>query len=313
MLALDEIRRSWLLVPVSQPARLMAAPSAGSDVVILDLAEFVAEADKPAAREALRANLDSAKDGGAEVFAQIDPELMLADLRAAVWPGLNGVVISRVESAEQVRQADAIISGLESERGLLPRSVELVVSLETALGNHNGFEIANASPRIWGLTLGRADLVMDLRPEPSGEIHLMPYLMQRLIILAAAAGKVPLGAWWRFPDRGLLATPENTLAAAQRGRAIGFEGSFCVLDEQVEPLNDGFTPTDAEVAAAQALQQTYAAATESGTRAIVSINERTLTPDIARQAANVLALADACAARERFKAAAVAGRPIPVP
>ena len=121
--------------------------------------------------------------------------------------------------------------------------VELAASLETAVGNHNGFEIANASPRIWSLTLGRVDLIMDLRPEPSGEIHLMPYLMQRLIILAAAAGKVPLGAWWRFPDRGLLATPENTLAAAQRGRAIGFKGSFCVLDNQVGPLNDGFTPT----------------------------------------------------------------------
>ena len=313
MLALDKIRHSWLLVPVSQPERLTAAFSAGADVVILDLTEFVAELDKPAAREALRVHLDSAKGGGAEVFAQIDPELMLADLRAAVWPGLNGVVISRVESAEQVRQADSIISTLESERGLLPGSVELVASLETALGNHNGFDIATASPRIWGLTLGRADLVMDLRPEPSGEIHLMPYLMQRLVIMAATAGKIPLGAWWRFPDRGLLATPENTLAAAQRGRAIGFKGSFCVLDEQVEPLNDGFTPTDAEVEAAQTLQQTYVAATESGTLTMVSIDERTLTPDIARQAANVLALADACAARERFKSAAVAGQPIPAP
>ena len=313
MLALDKIRRSWLLVPVSQPERLTAAPSAGADVVILDLAEFVAESDKPAAREAVRAHLDAAKCGGAEVFAQIDPELMLADLRAAVWPGLNGVIISRAESPAQVRQADSIISALESERGLLPGSVELVASLETAPGNHNGFDIATASPRIWGLTLGRADLVMDLRPEPSGEIHLMPYLMQRLVILAATAGKVPLGAWWRFPDRGLLATPENTLAAAQRGRAIGLKGSFCVLDEQVEPLNDGFTPTDAQVEAAQTLQQTYVAATESGTLTMVSIDERTLTPDIARQAANVLALADACAARERFKSAAVEGQPIPAP
>ena len=313
MLALDKIRRSWLLVPVSQPERLTTAPSAGADVVILDLSEFVAEADKPAARETLRDQLMSAKCGGAEVFVQIDPELMLADLRAAVWPGLNGIVISRAESAEQVRQADAIISDLESQRGLLPGSVELVASLETAVGNHNGFEIANASPRIWGLTLGRADLVMDLRPEPSGEIHLMPYLMQRLVILAAAAGKVPLGAWWRFPDRGLLASPENALAAARRGRAIGFKGAFCVLDEQVEPLNDGFTPTDAEVEAAQALHQTYVAATVSGAHTIVSIDERALTPDIARQAANVLALSDACAARERFKVAAVEGRPIPVP
>jgi citrate lyase beta subunit len=81
---------------------------------------------------------------------------------------------------------------------------------------------------------------MDLRPEPSGEIHLMPYLMQRLVIVAGAAGVTPLGAWWRAPDRGLLATPENTYKAAHRGRAIGFKGAMCLLAGQVEPLNKAY-------------------------------------------------------------------------
>ena len=94
-----------------------------------------------------------------------------------------------------------------------------------------------ASKRVRALTLGRADLAMDLRPEPSGELHLMPYLMQRLIIIARAIGVAPLGAWWRAPDRGLLATAENTLQAAKRGRAAGFTGALCLRAEQVAPLN----------------------------------------------------------------------------
>ena len=242
-----------------------------------------------------------------------EADLMLADLRAAVWPGLDGIVVSRAESADQIAHIDGIISSLESERGLLPGSVEVVASLETAPGNHSGFEIATASPRIWGLTLGRADLIMDLRPEPSGEIHLMQYLMQRLVTIAAAAGKTPLGAWWRHPDRGLLATPTNTREAARRGRAIGFKGSFCVLDNQVGPLNEGFSPTEPEVQAARAIQQAYTHATESGTIATVSHDARMLTPDIVRQYANVVHLADAIATREMFKAAAVEGRPVPLP
>ena len=313
MTATSKVRRSWLLTPASQPERVSAAPSAGADVIVLDLAEFVAEPDKPAARETLRECLAPAKSTGAEVFVQIDPELMLADLTAAVWPGLDGIVVTRAETPEQVVAIAAIISELESRRGLSPGSVELVLSLETALGNHNGFEVATASSRTWGLSLGRADLVMDLRPEPSGETHLMQYLMQRLVTLASATGTVPLGAWWRFPDRGLLATPENTLAAAQRGRAIGFRGSFCVLDNQVRPLNAGFTPSESEVAAAHALCEAYASATASDTCATVSVDERVLTPDIVGQAANVIALADACAARDRFKTATVEGIPIPVP
>ncbi len=282
-------------------------------MVVLDLAEFVAEQDKPSAREGIAAVLDAVKAGGAEVFVQIDPELMLADLRAAIWPGIAGVVINRLESATQIVAADTLIGQLESQRGLLPGSIEIVASLETARGNHDGFQIATASSRICALTLGRADLVMDLRPEPSGEIHLMQYLMQRLIMLAAATGTAALGGWWRAPDRGLLATPINTLAAAQRGRAIGFSGSLCVLDNQVAPLNEGFTPTATELAQANALQQVYADATASGAAAIVLAQGRSLTPDIIRQYAHVSALAAACSMREEFKAAAVAGRPIPLP
>ncbi len=313
MTAPSPVRRSWLLTPISHPDRVSNAPSAGADVIVLDLAEFVAEPDKPAAREFLRDCLVPAKSTGAEVFVQIDPELMLADLTAAVWPGLDGIVVTRAETPEQVVAIDAIISQLESRRGMSPGSVEMVLSLETALGNHNGFEVATASSRTWGLSLGRADLVMDLRPEPSGETHLMQYLTQRLVTLASAAGTVPLGAWWRFPDRGLLATPENTLAAAQRGRAIGFRGSFCIRDNQVRPLNAGFTPSESEVAAAHALCEVYAAAIASGTSTTVSVDERVLTPDIVAQAANTIALADACSTRDRFKAAAVEGIPIPVP
>ena len=313
MPTLDKIRRSWLLVPMSSPERIASAHQVGADVVVLDLVEFVAESDKPATRQKVAESFSSAKAGGAEVFVQIEPELMLADLRAAIWPGIAGVVVSRAESAEQIARIDTTITALEGERGLLPGSVEMVASLETAPGNHSGYEIATASPRITALTLGRADLIMDLRPEPSGEIHLMQYLTQRLVTVARAAGKTPLGAWWGHPDRGLLATPANTLAAARRGRAIGFKGSFCVLDNQVASLNEGFTPTEVEVASARAVQQAYSDATESGTIAVVSHDGRIITADIVRQYGNVVALSDAIATREMFKTAAVEGRPIPVP
>ena len=123
-----------------------------------------------------------------------------------------------------------------------------------------------------------------------------------------------MGAWWRAPDRGLLATVDNTQAAARRGRAIGFKGSFCVLAEQAAALNAGFTPSDDEVAAAQALREEYAAAIASGVIATVITDEgRTLTADIIRQAAGVVARSEACASRDKFKAAARAGIPVPVP
>ncbi len=305
-----KIRRSWLLVPASGQERATDAHRAGADVVVLDLVEFVAEQDKPEARERVAWAIDRVKAGGAEVFAQVDPELLYADLKACVLPGLSGIIISRVESARQIVEADGLLSHLEAERGILPNTLEIVASLETAQGNHHPHDISRASQRVSALTLGRADLVMDLRPEPSGEIHLMQYLMQRLITVANATGVTPLGAWWRTPDRGLLATPENTYQAARRGRAIGFKGSLCIREDQVEPLNRGFTPSEAEVSAARQLVETHNAAVAQGT-AVVQQGGRIIDRGAGAQARRLIDLAAACAVRDHAKAAALAFSSLP--
>ena len=313
----EKVRRSWLEVPMSQPQRIDSAHLTGADLVVLDLVEFVPESGKPEARERVRTAVEQVKAGGAEVFAQVDPELIYADLRACVWPGLAGVVVARLESAGQLIEADRLLGELEEERGLMPGSLEIVASVETAKGNQNAFEIANASPRVTALTLGRAELVMDLRPEPSGEIHLMQYLMQRLILVANASGVDPLGAWWREPDRGLLATADRTREAAVRGRAIGFKGSLCVLGGQAGPLNQGFTPSAEEREAARRLLDSHQArlANPGVENMLVSIpddqGERLIDLGAADQARNLLGLASRCASRDEEKAAALDQRPVP--
>ena len=236
----ETVRRSWLLIPASNSELIAQAAQSGADAVVLDLVELVAEKDKHAARASIQAAIYTVSAGGADVFVQIDPDFLHIDLQACVWPGLSGIVISRAESAQQIDEAAALLSRLEKVRGVLPDSLKIIAALETARGNHAAYEIAGASPRIAGLTLGRADLIMDLRPEPSGELHLLPYLMQRVVIIAGAAGVTPIGAWWRAPDRGLLATPDHTYQAAQRGRAIGFKGAMCLRANQVASLNRAF-------------------------------------------------------------------------
>jgi citrate lyase subunit beta / citryl-CoA lyase len=297
---------------MSRAEKIAETPRSGADVIALDLVEFVAEEDKPSARERAQAAVRTAQAGGAEVFAQVDPELLVADLHACVWPGLTGVIVSRLESAQQVADVDGLLGELEARRGILHGTLEIVAALETARGNHAAYDIGRASPRIRGLTLGRADLVMDLRPEPSGEIHLMPYLMQRLITVARALGVTPIGAWWRAPDRGLLAGPDDTYHAARRGRAIGFTGSLCIDANQVEALNRGFTPDATETAAAQQLLTVYRAGVDRGV-AVVEQGDRLVDRGAATQARALLDRAAACAARDREKAEMGARPPLALP
>jgi citrate lyase subunit beta/citryl-CoA lyase len=297
------VRRSWLIVPCDDAAQVERAATAAADVIVLDLMEFVSEGAKPATRERLPETISVLARGDTELFVQVDKELLYADLSAAVWPGISGILIPRLEAPREVREADSLLTQLEDKRGFRLGTLQIVAVLDTAKGNYHGMDIIRASSRVWGVTLGRADLVMDLRPEPSGEIHLMPYLMQRLITLANAAALVPLGAWWRAPARGLLASPDDTYRAAVRGRRIGFKGAFCLRAHQVEPLNRGFTPLSGEGKAAHELIAAYeTAATDEAE--VLRLQDRIIDLPTLTQARQLLARADACNQRDAEKAQA---------
>jgi citrate lyase subunit beta/citryl-CoA lyase len=259
---------------------------------------------------------------GAEVFVRADIELLYADLHAAVWRGLSGVMLPGVTSVAQVQEADSLLGRLQAERGVvkLPpvgdvleaddpvspqQALEMHLCLDTGRGNWDAVELIQASPRVKSISLGRADLVMDLREEPTGDLHLMPYLMQRLIIIANATGVQPIGAWWRATSRGLVASYADTLAAAVTGRQAGFKGGLCMRAHQVAALNQGFTPTDDDTAHARSVIAAFAR--ERANRG-TSIDMHGELIDAARVAIaeNLIAWAAACARRDQGRATVVA-------
>lgn len=258
------VRRSWLMIPGHRSDLIEQSPTFGADVVVFDLEDLVHDGRKHAARTGIRDGIERARQGGAEVFVRCDLELLYADLEASVWRGLQGIILPKVTTVEQIQEAADVLAHFEAERGVMqagllhevnefdePRSVEnsleIHLSLENAEGNHAAAELLQSSRRVRSASLGRADLVMDLRGEPSGELHLMPFLMQRLIVVTNATGVSPIGAWWQATSRGLRASAEDTLRSAQLGRLAGFKGALCVAPEQVAALNQGFTPSHQEV------------------------------------------------------------------
>ena len=292
------VRRSWLIVPAHNTRALSEAAKSMADVIVLDLHDTVHESRKHEARANVRDAIDTMRDAGSEVFVRSDVELMYADFDASVWRGLSGVVLPGVTSVDQVREADELLSSFEAERGVVkpppvgqvreaddPRgseqALEIHLSLDTGPGNWHAEDLIRASDRVKSVSLGRADLVMDLREEPSGDLHLLPYLMQRLVVIANATGVEPVGAWWRATSRGLVASYDDTLEAATTGRAAGFRGALCMRPHQVEALNRGFTPSASEI--------------ESHSVSLQSDGPSTLS----EISSGVLAWAAACAARDQ--------------
>ncbi len=297
----NRVQRSWLIAPANDDARLADAAGSGADVVVLDLQDTVHDTRKHEARARVKAAISEMRARGSEVYARCDPELLYADFAASVWRGLHGVVLPGLTTADAVREADRLLGEFEAARGVVrpppmddileaddPRgpeqALEIHLCLDTGRANWDAEDLITASDRVRSVSLGRADLTMDLREEPSGDLHLLPYLNQRLVIVANACGVRPMGAWWRATSRGLAASPEDTLLAAVDGRRAGFRGALCMRADQARALNEGFTPTADEVARARAAASDPDAGADSREVAL-----------------DTLAWAEACEARDKLK------------
>ena len=299
----EPVRRSWLVVSSIDDGQVAQAWTSAADVIVLDLEDSIHDSKKPLGRERIPEAVPTAAKGGAEVFIRPDIEMLYADLEASILPGVTGVVLPKVSSADQVREADQVIVEMEQRRGM-PGVIELHLSLETGPGGYYAVDIAKSSSRVRSIGTGRADLVMDLRGEPSGDLHLMPYLVERMVLTARVAGVEPFGAYWRANSRGTVASPEATLQAAIEGRARGFKGALCARTNQVEPLNTGFTPQTEEVDRAMRLVESFEQARAQGIAA--GLHDREPVDAARAQAARqVIDFAELCALRDRAKQAAV--------
>ena len=153
-------RRSALYVPGSNLKALDKARTLDADVLIFDLEDAVHTNAKDAARDQLMAAL---KKGGyrSELVVRINPlasKLGQADIKAAARSGCQAVLLPKVESAKDVRDAALRLAAAGA-----PENVQLWAMIETPLGVLRAQEIALSSPHLGALVMGTSDLVKDLR------------------------------------------------------------------------------------------------------------------------------------------------------
>jgi citrate lyase subunit beta/citryl-CoA lyase len=233
-------RRSWMIVPAHDAAAVGRCTDFKADVVVLDLEYTVPPKAKEAAREGLAALLKKLGESQVEAFVRIDRDTRWADVRAAMSRGLKGIIFPGPDTADEVAEIGELIAAMERERGVDPGTVELVLMLESAKGFWNAAALAQASPRVTALGVGRVDLTMLLGPVPQNEFRLYRFLMTRALVAARMLGKQPLGAMWRPDSRGGVASPASSAKAAREARLMGFTGCVCATAEQVASVNEGF-------------------------------------------------------------------------
>ena len=298
------VRRSNLMVPVTDADRVSQAWRHNADAITLDLEDGVIAARKAEARGLIKEAIMPTGQGAAEVFVRVNKSSLQADLEASVWPGLRGIMLPRVESAAEVTEAAEIVTTLERQRGIVAGSLCFVVLLESARAVWDIRTIITASPRVTQVGLDERDLADDLGIVPLPEYDPFVYARGRLAVEATAAKVNPIGM--AYPLSALpREMPESEIhTLATKARNLGMKGVICPYPSWVGPVNAAFTPTAELVAWNERVREAFAAGVAAGTAA-VPLDDKMIDVPVDEWAIVVLATAEACAARDAEKRAAL--------
>jgi citrate lyase subunit beta/citryl-CoA lyase len=281
------LRRSFLFVPGSNPRALEKARALPVDGLIFDLEDAVAPMAKEEARTAVMAALAAGGYGGRELVLRVnalDTPWGHADLAAAATMPIDAVLLPKVENADRVRLAAALLDTLGA-----PSERTVWCMLETPLGILDARPIAAASSRLAALVLGSSDLTKDLHAAHTRDRLPLLTALQLTLLAARAYGLAALdGVHLDLTD------DEGFALACRQGRELGFDGKTLIHPKQIEAANTAFAPGAEEVAWSRRIIAAYAEAERSG-QGVVLVDGKLIENLHVDNARRVVAVAEAIA------------------
>ncbi|WP_350274934.1 CoA ester lyase [Kribbella sp. HUAS MG21] len=271
-----------LYVPANRPDRFAKAVAARPDLVVFDLEDAVPVADKADARGWAVAWVAANAHGPVEIRVNALTSPWIEDDLAAIanMPAVR-LRVPKVESAADVH---AVLDKVPSAR--------ITALIESPLGVERAFEIATADPRVAAIALGEADLSSALGVDgPEG----LTWARGRLVSASRAAG---LGA----PMMSVYANVhdlDGLRKTSREGRALGFVGRTAIHPRQLATIVEAFTPTPAQVTAAEELLAAVEQADVADGGVIVLPDGRMVDPAMIGRAREITTLLREIRARVR--------------
>jgi citrate lyase subunit beta/citryl-CoA lyase len=263
--------RSLLFVPGHKPAWMEKAVNYGADVLILDLEDSCPDNEKISARPLVKAALKYLSEKGQICNVRVNgfaTGLTLDDLDAVICPELNNVALPKVETVDDMKALDTLLSHLERRYHLEERTIKTSLGIETAKALRNAYDIVTSCERVTGLSVacgpgGDASRSMGFIWSKEGTETL--YIRSKAVLEARAAGiQYPtISSWWDIKDT------EGLRKDAFFNRSLGFRGQTVMHPTHVPVVNEIFTPSAQEIAFFKGLIETFQEAEKTGSAAVV--------------------------------------------
>jgi len=277
-------------MPGSNARALEKGKGLPADGLILDLEDAVAPDAKATARTQV---LEAVKGGGyghRELFVRINSLATpwgYEDAVMAARSGAHAVLVPKVDSADMVRQVEAIL-----EANGAPDDLQIWCMMETPRGMLRAEEIADSSPRLGGFVMGTSDLVKDLHAAHTA-MRLPVITSLGLCLLAARAAGIAIldGVFLDLND------DEGFAASCRQGAELGFDGKTLIHPKTLGAANEAFAPSADEVAFSKKIIAAHAEAEAQG-KGVLVVDGKLIENLHVENAKRLVALSDAIAARE---------------
>lgn len=244
------IRRSIFLLSIDDPQLEEKAYASWADAIILDFAKKPDRDWQEDLKARMPAAIHAAAKGGAEVFVRINRDSSAAELDAAVFSGISGVMLKGVTGPDDIVTAAQRLDALEGSRGIASGSLEIDVEVNTAGAVWHSLEIARASRRFGLFLLNEPELCgnLGMQSAPALDFDPLEYIKSQLITVATSVGGQAVGMSYPLGLTQENAGGDAVRKAVRRARDTGFKGALCPHASWVPFCNEGFRPTAEEAA-----------------------------------------------------------------
>lgn len=237
--------RSLLFAPGNHARRLERVADFGSDAIVLDLEDAVADSEKTAARGMVREALPKYPES-LYVIVRVNGTTTgrtKDDIDAVLCADADALMVPKLEDPAEWKLVDDWMAAAERAQGLPVGSVALIGLVETAKGLIRLEEIAQAAPeRVLTIGFGAGDFTVDLGIDLTSDGREILYARSRIVVAARAAGLAqPIDG--PFLDlQNFDALNADTLLSRQ----LGFQGRVVVYPPQVEYVHRAYSDLSPE-------------------------------------------------------------------
>jgi citrate lyase subunit beta/citryl-CoA lyase len=264
-----------------------------ADSLILDLEDSVTPDRKGIARDEVCDWLANANFKNQEKLVRINPmdsEWGREDLEAVLQHRPDGIVLPKVLDLKAVHAVDQLIINQEKVAGADYSDIKLLlIGTEMAAAVFNLAQMVN-NERVDGVTWGAEDLSVSLgarakRDEQGNYLEVFSFVRSMCLLAAVAAKVQPIDAV--YVD---IKNTEGLAKECKTAADMGFTAKLTIHPDQIDIVNEAFTPSVAEIDAATALVAAFEEQQAKGAMAFKFDGEMVDVPHLKR-AQQVLALA----------------------